>query len=72
MCCESKGHHGGKHRHRGHHHHRGSCCCGGHSCFGPGLWTRAEKVAWLEDVLEGLREEVQAVEERIAALKGEA
>jgi 16S rRNA G527 N7-methylase RsmG len=35
------------------------------------LWTRAEKVAWLEQVLEGLREEVQAVEERIEALKGE-
>ena len=75
MCCESKGHHGGKHRHRGHHHgghhHRGSCCCGGHSCFGPGLWTREEKIAWLEQVLEGLREEVQTVEERIEALKGE-
>jgi hypothetical protein len=70
MCCESKGHHGSQHRHRGHH-HGGSCCCGGHSCFGPGFWTRAEKVAWLEQVLEGLREEVQAVEERIAALKGE-
>jgi hypothetical protein len=70
MCCESKGHHGGKHGHRGHH-HGGSCCCGGHSCSGPAFWTRAEKVAWLEQVLEGLREEVQAVEERIAALKGE-
>ena len=71
MCCESKGHHGGMHRHRGHHHHGASCCCGAHSCFGPGLWTRAEKIAWLEEVLEGMREEVQAVEERIAALKGE-
>jgi hypothetical protein len=35
------------------------------------LWTRAEKIDWLEQVLEGLREEVQAVEERIGALKGE-
>jgi hypothetical protein len=70
MCCESRGHHEGKRPHRGHH-RGGSCCCGGHSCLGPGFWTRAEKVAWLEQVLEGLREEVQAVEERIAALKGE-
>jgi hypothetical protein len=70
MCCESKSHHGGRHRHRGHH-HGGSCCCGRHSCFGPGFWTKAEKVAWLEQVLEGLQEEVKAVEERIAALKGE-
>jgi len=39
--------------------------------LGPGFWTKAEKVAWLEQVLEGLQEEVKAVEERIAALKGE-
>jgi hypothetical protein len=65
MCCESEHHRGGKRR--GHHH---GCCCG-HSGFGPCFWTKEEKVAWLEQYLEGLREEVKAVEERIAALKGE-
>ena len=70
MCCESESHRGG--RYRGHR-HGGSCgCgCGGHSRFGPRFWTKKEKVAWLEEYLGGLREEAQAVEERIAALKGE-
>ena len=68
MCCEHKGHHGGKHQR----HHCGcSCCCGGHSGFGPALWTREEKIAWLEEHLQGLREEAKAVEERVAALKAE-
>ena len=72
-CCENKGHHKSKNHgcscgSGGH--HGCSCGCGGHS-FGPALWTRDEKVAWLEKRLDGLREEVKAVEERIAALKGE-
>jgi hypothetical protein len=68
MCCGSESHHGGWHRG---HHHGGSCCCGGPFRFGPRFWTEKEKIAWLEQYLEGLREEVKAVEERIAALKGE-
>ncbi len=58
MCnCGDKGHHKG-------------CGCGGHS-FGPAFWTKDEKIAWLEKRLDGLREQVQAVEERITALKSE-
>ena len=68
MCCGSESHHGG--RHRGHH-HGGSCCCGGPFGFGPRFWTKKEKTAWLKQYLESLQEEAKAVEERIAALKGE-
>lgn len=68
MCCGHESHHGG--RHRGHH-HGGFCACGGHFRPGPCFWTKKEKIAWLEQYLEGLREEVKAVEERIAELKGE-
>jgi hypothetical protein len=68
MCCGSESHHGGWHRG---HHHGGSCCCGGPFRFGPRFWTKKEKIAWLEEYLEGLREEAKAVDERIAALKGE-
>ena len=68
MCCESGSHHGGSHRG---HRHGCSCGCGGPFRFGPRFWTKAEKIAWLEEYLEGLQEEAQAVEERIAKLKGE-
>ena len=68
MCCEPESHHGGGHRG---HHHDDSCGCGGPSRFGPSFWTKKEKIAWLEQYLEGLREQAQAVEERIAKLKGE-
>lgn len=34
--------------------------------------TREEKTSWLEEYLEGLRQEVAAVEERLAKLKAEA
>ena len=77
MCCEHEGHHGSKHRghhhggkHRGHH-RGGSCCCSGHSHFGPCFWTKEEKIARLEEYLEGLQKEAEGVKERIAALKGE-
>ena len=73
-CCGHKGHHGGScgcggRSHRGGHHGR-SCGCGEHS-FGPALWTKDEKIAWLQERLDGLQEQVKAVEERIAALKAE-
>jgi hypothetical protein len=64
MCCETEGHHGG-------HHQGGSCGCGC-STSGPAFWTKAEKIARLEQVLADLQEETKAVEARIAALKGEA
>jgi hypothetical protein len=45
MCCETEGHHGG-------HHHGGGCGCGcGCSHSGPAFWTKAEKIARLEQVL---------------------
>ena len=68
MCCGSESHHGGGHRG---HHHGGSCTCGELFGFGPRFWTKKEKIAWLEQYLEGLQEEENAVKERIAALKGE-
>jgi hypothetical protein len=75
MCgCGHKGHHKS-----GHHgcscgcggHHGCSCGCDEHSRFGPNFWTKDEKIAWLEKRLDDLREQVKAVEERIAALKAE-
>ena len=69
MCRESKGHHG---------HSCGcgcdcgrgcNCDCGCHSRLGPAFWTKAEKIAWLEEYLDSLRENVNKVEARIAALK---
>lgn len=68
MCCGTAGHHGSWHWG---HHHAGSCACSGPSRFGPCFSTKEERTTWLEQYLEGLREEVKAVEERIAALKGE-
>lgn len=68
MCCESKGHHSGWHWG---YHHGGFCACSEPFRFGPRFWTGKEKTAWLEQYLQGLREEAKAVEERIAALKGE-
>jgi hypothetical protein len=65
MCCEPEGHHGA-------HHHGGGCGCGcGCSTSGPVFWTKAEKIARLEEVLADLQAEAKAVEARIAALKGE-
>jgi hypothetical protein len=68
MCCEPESHFGSWHQG---HHHGGSCGCAAHSRFGPRFWTKKEKMAWLEQYLEGLQEEAQAVEERIGKLKGE-
>ena len=68
MCCGSEGHHGAGHwgDHRG-----GFCACGWPFRFGPRFWTKEEKIAWLKQYLEDLREEAKAAEERIAALKAE-
>jgi hypothetical protein len=69
MCCGHRGHHGGRH---GHGHGRGGDCgCGKGFRFGPCFATGEEKISWLEQYLEGLQEEIQAVEERIAKLKEE-
>ena len=81
MGCGSKAHHPGGHgsghwggHGRGHGRPHG-CDCGCHTAgfrFGHCFATREEKVSWLERYLEGLQEEAQAVEERIAKLKEEA
>jgi hypothetical protein len=68
MCCGRESRHGSNHRG---HRHGGSCACGGYSLYGPAFWIEKEKIGWLEEYLEGLREEPKAVGERIAALKGE-
>ena len=65
---ETGHHHGHSEEHR---HHGNACGCGEHSHFGPDFWTKEEKIAWLEGCLESLREEVEAVEERVAAIRGE-
>ena len=39
--------------------------------FGRRFWTREERIAHLERYLEALRAEAQAVEERLAELKGQ-
>jgi hypothetical protein len=73
MYCETRSHHGHGHRHCGcgQGHHDGSCGCGGSGGFGRRFLTKEEKIAGLEEYLENLQKEAQAVEERIAGLKGE-
>jgi hypothetical protein len=63
MCCGHKGHRSGHHGH--------DCGCGCGFRFGPCFATGEEKLSWLEQYLEGLQEEAEAVEERIAKLKEE-
>lgn len=68
MCSKTENHHGGCQC--GCYHHC-PCAHGRHSPSDRVFWTKAEKVAWLEEYLEGLREEVKAVEERIGKLQAE-
>ncbi len=77
MCC-NEGH---GHRH-GHHRHHGcgcseSCDCGGGDCqcgcgnggFRRRYQTKAEQIGELEEYLNELKAEVQAVEEQLADLR---
>lgn len=70
------------HKHRGHtgwgcgcapHHgyHGGHGGCGGQPPVQRRFWTREEKTAWLEQYLQDLQNETQAVKERLAALQAE-
>ena len=70
MHCETS-HHGRGHHHCGcgQGHHGGSCGCGCGGGFGRRFLTKEEKVAGLQEYLENLQKEAQAVEERIAALQ---
>jgi hypothetical protein len=76
------GHHGGHGRHRSHGSHAGSDCgcghrghqsgqcgCGGQHGLKRRFWSREEKTAWLEQYLEDLENEAQAVRERLAKIK---
>ena len=67
MCCGTKSHHTGWGQYHG-----GSCGCSGSVGSGLLFATREEKTTWLEQYLEGLREEATAVEERLAKLRAEA
>jgi hypothetical protein len=73
MHCETRSHygHGRHHCGCGQGHHGGSCGCGCGGGFGRRFLTKEEKIAGLEEYLESLQKEAQAVEERIAELKGE-
>ncbi len=65
MCCQTERQcHG--HREK-HHHHRSACECHEHPRFKRRFLTQAEQIAQLEQYLESLRLEIQAVEEQIAA-----
>jgi hypothetical protein len=68
MCCGHESHQAGW---PWGHHHAGFCACGVPFRSGSPFWTEEEKVAWLEQYLQGLQEEAKAVEERLAALKKE-
>jgi hypothetical protein len=68
MCCGPESHHGGWPWGL---HQMGFCACGMPFRFGPRFLTKEEKTTWLERYLEGLREEVKAVEQHIAELKEE-
>lgn len=65
MHCETRSHHCGC----GWSHHGGSCGCGCGGGFGRHFLTKEERVARLQEYLESLQKEAQAVEEHIATLK---
>lgn len=66
MCCGHTGHHG-----KGHGHHSGGHCGCGRVHLGPMFWSKKRKIKMLEEVLDGLREEVKDLEELIDELKKE-
>ena len=66
MCCGTHGHHTGKHWG---HHYAAQCACGGPARFGRCFPTGDETIAWLEQYLDSLRQEVKGVEEHIANMK---
>ncbi len=73
MCCGTSYHPSSGHpaRHFRGYHHAAVCACGvpvGPACRPV---TKEEQAARLEQYLESLRQEAQAVEARITALKGE-
>jgi len=49
----------------------GSCCESTHSCAPRNFLTKEEKVEMLQEYKESLEKEIQAVKERVEALKKE-
>ena len=71
MCNETRSHHGGFCGcgcHSGYHGGSCDCGCGGRS-FGRRFVTKEEKIAGLQEYLESLQKEAQAVQEHIAELQ---
>ena len=72
MHCGTRGHHGSSCGcgcgTRGHHGGSCGCSCGGHS-FGRRFITKEEQIAQLEEYLDNLQKEAQAVQEHIAKLQ---
>ena len=68
MCCRHSSHndvgHSSPHLHS-------PCVCGGHEDIRPCFWTKEEKIAYLEDYLDDLKNKKKSVDERIATLKEE-
>ena len=64
MCCEDNQCQGGSCGCQDH-----SCECGENARFGRRFFSRAERIAELEQYLQSLQLEAKAVEERIAELK---
>jgi hypothetical protein len=71
MHCETRSHHGhGRHHCScGQDHHGSSCGCGYGGGFGRRFLTKEEKIAELQEYLESLQKEAQAVQEHIAKLQ---
>jgi hypothetical protein len=71
-CGHATHHHGGYCGcERPRHHHGHACGCGTNFHARRRFWTKEEKVARLEQYLEGLENEAQAVKEQIATMAGE-
>ena len=68
MCCQMEKHHGWEGQGR---RHRDACDCDNRAHFKRRFLTKEEKVAGLEQYLENLQLEAQAVQEHIAVLKEE-
>jgi hypothetical protein len=73
MYCGTRSHHdrGRHHCGCGQRHYDGACGCGCSEGFGRRFLTKEEKTAELQEYLEALQKEAQAVEERVTALKGQ-
>jgi len=66
MCCTGERHHGPQ---RWGHQHACACGCLGVEFPKPRFMTKKQRIAYLEQHLEDLQEEVTAVKEAIADIK---